>query len=111
MGEGDVQRVVGGFFTRDGKTATLAGGERVVTEMGALTPHAFRVTLEDRLGRTADITAKTCSHLMFNGFPRCQVVWSLLDADFGGGVKGWGDIQEFQPMEQFRRMVRGNAGR
>jgi hypothetical protein len=29
---------------------------------------------------------------MFNGFPRNQVVWSLLEADFGGGVRGWGDI-------------------
>jgi len=46
---------------------------------------------------------------MFNGFPRCQVVWSLLEADFSGGRRGWGDIQEFQPIEQFRRMVRGNA--
>ena len=34
MGEGDTQRVVGGFLTLDGKTATLAGGERVVTDMG-----------------------------------------------------------------------------
>jgi hypothetical protein len=109
MGEGDTQRVVGGFLTLGGKTATLAGGERVVTKMGSLTPHSFRLALQDRLGRTAEITARTGSHLMFNGFPRCQVVWSLLEADFGGGLKGWGDIQEFQPMEQFRRMVRGNA--
>jgi hypothetical protein len=106
MGEGDEQRVVGGFLTLGGKTATLAGGARIVTEMGGLTPHAFRLTLEDRLGRAAEITATTCSHLMFNGFPRCQVVWSLLEANFGGGLKGWGDIQEFRPMEQFRRMVR-----
>jgi hypothetical protein len=48
---------------------------------------------------------------MVNFYPRVQVVWSLLEADFGGGVKGWGDIQEFQPLEQFRAMVRprGNA--
>jgi hypothetical protein len=111
MGEGDEQRVVGGFLTLDGNTATLAGGKRLVTQMGELTPRTFHLALEDRLGRTAEITATTSSHLMFNGFPRCQVVWSLLEADFGGGVKGWGDIQEFQPMEQFRRMVRGNAGR
>ncbi len=107
MGEGDDQRVVGGFLTLDGKTSTLAGGRRVVTEMGSLTPDTFKLELEDEMGRTAMITARSSSHLMFNGFPRCQVVWSLLEADFGGGVKGWGDLQEFQPMEQFRHMVRG----
>jgi len=109
MGEGDEQRVVGGFLTLGGKTATLAGGTRIVTEMGRLTPNSFRLTLEDQLGRSTAVTARTSSHFMFNGFPRCQVVWSLLEADFGAGMKGWGDIQEFQPMEQFRRMVRGSA--
>jgi hypothetical protein len=46
---------------------------------------------------------------MVNFYPRVQVVWSLLEADFGGGRMGWGDIQEFQPLEQFRKMVRGGA--
>ena len=107
MGDDADQRVVGGFLTLDGKTATLAGGSRVDTKMGSLTPDSFRMILEDKLGRSAEIIARTSSHLMFNGFPRCQVVWSLLQADFGAGVKGWGDIQEFQPMEQFRGMIRG----
>jgi hypothetical protein len=107
IGDGDEQQVVGGFLMRDGKVATLTEGKREVTSMGRLTPDTFRLTIEDELGRAAQIEARTSSHLMFNGFPRCQVVWSLLEADFGGGVKGWGDIQEFQPMEQFRRMVRG----
>lgn len=107
MGDGDEQRVVGGFLRLDGETSTLTGGRRVVTKMGEWTPDTFALELEDRLGRTATITARTCTHLTFNGFPRCQVIWSLLEADFGNGVTGWGDIQEFQPMEMFRRMVRG----
>jgi len=107
MGDGDEQRVVGGFLRLDGRTASLAGGKRVVTKMGELTPDCFTLSLADELGRTAEITARPSSHLTFNGFPRAQVVWSLLHADFGGGVTGWGDIQEFQPLEMFRRMVRG----
>jgi len=106
-GEGVDQEVVGGFLTLDGKTVTLASGSRVNTVMGQLTPDSFQLHLKDQRGRTADIVARSFSHLMFNGFPRNQVVWSLLEADFGDGVKGWGDLQEFQPMEQFRRMVRG----
>jgi hypothetical protein len=106
MGDDPDQKVIGGFLTLDGKTATLSGGRRVDTKMGRYTPESFKLVLEDRLGRTAEIAARTASHLMFNGFPRCQVVWSLLRADFGNDRQGWGDIQEFQPMEQFRAMAR-----
>lgn len=107
MGDGDEQRVVGGFLKLDGKTASLTGGRRLVTDMGEVTPNRFDLTLEDEAGRTATIRARVCSNLMVNFYPRVQVVWSLLEADFGGGVKGWGDIQEFQPMEMFRAMVHG----
>jgi hypothetical protein len=106
MGEGDEMRVVGGFLKRDGEMSSLVGGQRIVTEMGKVTPRLFDLTLIDEKGRSVDIKARTCSDLMVNFYPRVQVVWSLLEADFGGGVKGWGDIQEFQPLEQFRAMVR-----
>lgn len=108
MGDGDEQRVVGGFLKRDGRTESLRGGRRIVTEMGQYTPDTFLVEIEDEAGRAAAITCRTQTHLMVNFYPRAQVVWSLLKADFGGGVEGWGDLQEFQPLEAFRRMVRGN---
>ncbi len=107
MGDGDEQRVVGGFLRLDGKTATVTGGKRTVTRMGKYTPDEFVVSLEDELGRTAEIAARSSVHLMVNFYPRAQVVWSLLQADFGNGVEGWGDLQEFQPIEMFRKMVRG----
>lgn len=106
MGEGADQQVVGGFLKLDGETATLVGGKRFNTKMGRLTPDSFNLTLEDNRGRTAQVSLKSCSHLMVNFYPRVQVVWSLLHADFGDGKSGWGDIQEFQPLEQFRAMVR-----
>lgn len=107
MGEGDEMRVVGGFLKLGGVTASLVGGQRIVTEMGKVTPRRFDLTLIDEKARTIDVKARSCSDLMVNFYPRVQVVWSLLQADFGGGMKGWGDIQEFQPLEQFRAMVRG----
>lgn len=107
MGEGDEMRVVGGFLKLDGKTSSLTGGKRIVTEMGKYTPDRFSLSLEDEAGRSARMSARSCSHLMVNFYPRVQVVWSLLEVDFGNGKSGWGDIQEFQPLEQFRRMVRG----
>lgn len=107
MGEGNEMRVVGGFLKLDGMTYSLVGGRRLVTEMGTVTPRRFDLTLIDEKGRKLDVNARSCSDLMVNFYPRVQVVWSLLEADFGGGRTGWGDIQEFQPMEQFRAMVRG----
>jgi hypothetical protein len=106
MGEGDEMRVVGGFLKLKGETSSLVRGRRLVTEMGEVTPRRFDLTLIDEKGREVSLAARSCSDLMVNFYPRVQVVWSLLEADFGGGVKGWGDIQEFQPLEQFRAMVR-----
>lgn len=108
MGDGDEQRVVGGFLRLDGKTATVTGGKRIVTQMGKYTPDVFTVSLEDEAGRSAEFTCRTSTHLMVNFYPRAQVVWSLLKADFGNGREGWGDLQEFQPIEMFRKMVRGS---
>lgn len=105
-GEGADQTVIGGFLKLNGETATLVGGKRFNTKMGKHTPDSFDLLLEDNRGRTAQVSLRSCSHLMVNFYPRVQVVWSLLEADFGNGVKGWGDIQEFQPLEQFRAMVR-----
>ena len=85
MGEGDEMRVVGGFLKLDGVTASLCGGNRLVTEMGEVTPHLFDLRLEDTTGRTLDVKARSCSDLMVNFYPRVQVVWSLLEADFDIG--------------------------
>jgi hypothetical protein len=106
QGEDADQRVVGGFLKLDGRTSTIVGGQRFDTVMGEVTPASFTVLLEDEAGRSAEVSCRVTSDLMFNGFPRNQVVWSLLEVDFGNGRTGWGDIQEFQPMEQFRAMVR-----
>lgn len=106
MGDGDEQRVVGGFLRLDGRTETVTGGKRVVTKMGKYTPDVFEIALEDASGRTAEFTCRSSVHLMVNFYPRAQVVWSLLKADFGNGKQGWGDLQEFQPLEMFRKMVR-----
>jgi len=106
VGEEADQDIVGGFLMLDGVVSTIRRGRRFDTVMGDVTPKSFRVVLEDELGRTTEVSAAIRSHLIFNGYPRIQTVWSLLEAQFGNGQNGWGDIQEFQPSEQFRKMVR-----
>jgi hypothetical protein len=61
MGEGDEMRVVGGFLKLDGVTSSLVGGRRLVTEMGAVTPRLFDLTLEDEQGRSLAVKARSCS--------------------------------------------------
>lgn len=110
MGEEADQKVIGGFLKLDGETATLVGGRRFNTSLNAVTAKSFDLLLEDDKGRTANVSLQSCSDLMVDFYPRAQVVWSLLRADFGNGVTGWGDLQEFQPQEQFRRMARSQRG-
>jgi hypothetical protein len=106
MGDGDEQKAVGGFITLEGKTATLVRGSRRVVRDGRYTPAEFVFEGEDELGRTLKVTGRPKSDFLFNGFPRVQVTWSLLEVDFDGET-GWGDIQEFVPSEVFRQRIRG----
>lgn len=105
MGYGGDEKAVGGFITRDGVTSTLARGSRRVTNEGRYTPAEFVFEGEDQLGRTIRVVGRPKSDFLFNGFPRLQVTWSLLEVEFDG-KKGWGDIQEFVPSEIFRQMMR-----
>ena len=106
LGEGREQQVVGGFLMQDGRTEGLKGGTRRVIEDGRYTPRTFAVDLEDRAGRKVSMTATTSSDFIFAGYPDNPTTWSLLEIE-EGGRRFWGDIQEFRPIEQFRRQVRG----
>jgi hypothetical protein len=109
VGEGDEQRVVGGFLMRDGEMATLADGTRRVTQRGPYTVEAFAFEATDELGRSLAVTARSSSDLLFWGFPRCGIVWSLLAVELDG-TTAWGDMQEFAPLEPFRRRMRAAGG-
>jgi hypothetical protein len=105
VGEGDEQQVVGGFLLRDGEMATLAHGTRRITQRGRYTPATFDFEATDELGRRLAVTARSTSDLLFWGFPRCGIVWSLLAVELDGTM-AWGDMQEFSPLERFRRLQR-----
>lgn len=105
IGDGLVQPLTGGFLMRDGKIAPLASGERRVTKDGRLGPHEFDLTAKDTLGRTLDVHGYLSSTLLFPGYPEIGISWSLLKVDYEG-TTGWGDVQEFEPKEMFRRRLR-----
>lgn len=106
IGDGDVQKVSGGFLMRDGRMAPLVGGERRVTRDGQYTPAEFDLDLEDELGRRLSVHGTLSSDLVFTGYPEVGIVWSLLKLDYEGET-AWGDVQEFLPRAMYRRRMRG----
>jgi hypothetical protein len=105
IGDGLVQPVTGGFLMRDGRMARLLAGERRVTKDGRLGPSEFELSAKDELGRTIDVYGYLTSPLLFPGYPEIGITWSLLRIDYEGAT-GWGDVQEFEPKEMFRRRLR-----
>ncbi len=108
-GDGE-QKVAGGFLIKDGKMATLTGGTRRVIEDGRYTPAVFEFDMEDKLGRTLSLTARSSSHFMFTGYPDVPAVWSFLEWEAEGQKGLLGDLQEFTPSEEYRTRLRHNKG-
>jgi hypothetical protein len=106
MGDGDEQRVIGGFIWRDGKMSSLASGTRRVTEYGAFGPRRVLFEATDELGREIRATGAVDEGLIFTGYTDHTVVWSLVEWD-SGGLTHWGDNQEFCSAAKFRQIARG----
>jgi len=106
LGDGPEQKVAGGFLIQDGRMETILGGMRKVIEDGPLSPLSFSLQVKDKAGRSASLIAKTKNPFLFVGYPDNPTTWSMLEIEHDGKVY-WGDIQEFRPMEVFRRQVRG----
>lgn len=109
IGEGDEQKVVGGFIWRDGELGSLASGIRRVTKYGRFGPAEVLFEARDKLGRTISATGLVDEGLIHTGYTDHTVVWSLTEWDWEG-VSHWGDNQEFCPAVHFRRIARGEIG-
>lgn len=109
MGEGDEQRVIGGFIWKDNTLSSLASGTRRVTQYGALGPRRVSFEAVDKLGRTIRASGQIDEGLVFTGYTDHTVVWSLMEWDWEG-TSHWGDNQEFCPAVRFRRIARGELG-
>jgi hypothetical protein len=105
MGEGERQKVIGGFIWKDGEMASLAAGTRRVVEFGAFGPRRVEFEATDKLGRTLRATGRLDDGLIFTGYTDHTVVWSLTEWDWNG-VTHWGDNQEFCSAVRFRKIAR-----
>jgi hypothetical protein len=106
MGEGDEQKVVGGFIWQDGDMSSLVSGTRKVIEYGRHGPRRVLFEAIDQLGRTIAATGRLEEGLVFTGYTDHTVVWSLIEWD-RNGIVHWGDNQEFCSAVKFRKIARG----
>lgn len=106
MGEGDTQKVIGGFVWKDGVLASLASGTRRVLEYGRYGPKRIVFEAIDGNGRAIVATGAIDEGLIFTGYTDHTVVWSLTGWDWDG-TQHWGDNQEFCSAVRFRDIARG----
>src|SRR5260370_27228549 len=85
MGEGDEQRVIGGYFWKDGTLSSLASGTRRVTEYGPFGPRRVSFEAVDKLGRTIRASGQIYEGLIFTGDTDPTLGLSLVEWDRGGG--------------------------
>ena len=106
MGDGDEQRLIGGYIYKDGELASLASGTRRVMEFGQYGPKRVVFEATDKMGRTMRATGVLEDGLIFTGYTDHTVVWSLIRWEWDE-VEHWGDNQEFSSLTRFRDIARG----
>ena len=106
LGEGDEQKIFGGFIWKDGVMSSIASGTRTTLAYGNYTATKVRIDLIDKLGRTATITGRVEPGLIHTGYSTHTVVWSLTEWEWDG-VTHWGEHQMFRSAEKFRKIARG----
>ena len=104
-GRADGDRVAYGFLRRDGRTVSLAGGERLV-ERDPREGWITRITLDarDQEGRTLRATGVPVSRIILNRHTFIDVN-SLIRWDLDG-VTGWGEDQDMWPVHRWARLAR-----
>jgi hypothetical protein len=106
---GTTERIVGGWFVKDGVKANLVSGRRQVVERGA-DGRPLREALEatDELGRTLNATGTIKTLFKWTGYNDCLDYWTLTEWDYDG-QRALGEDHEFftfQLNRQFQKALR-----
>jgi hypothetical protein len=92
-----------GYLLRDGVVGDLVSGERRVLERRHRAPVRVVLDAEDEHGRTLHAEGSVRTALRWTGWPGRLAFWTLTDWEWDG-LRGWGEDQEFFPLEQIRAM-------
>lgn len=105
---GTTERVLFGWYRRDGVTSTLVEGTRRVERGDDGRPLSIIVDAADDSGRHFRAEGRCVNWLKWHGYPFMYQWWSLTRWDIDGD-EAWGEVQDYFPVQQHRRFKRGLA--
>ncbi|HVW34623.1 MAG TPA: hypothetical protein VHL53_18975, partial [Acidimicrobiia bacterium] len=99
-------KIVGGWWLRDGVVGTITGGESFVFERRADgAPLADRVTALDDLGRRLVAEGRGTNLITWPGYPNLHAWFTHFEWTFDG-LAAPGEEQEWIPLPHRRRFTR-----
>jgi hypothetical protein len=99
-----------GWYLRDGVSSRLISGERTVTERDDRgRPIAVVIDGVDELGRELHTEGRCRNALFWHGYPYLYQFWCMAEWDYDGHTGVVGEEQDFFPLQQARRYLRGLA--
>jgi hypothetical protein len=103
---GVADRLVFGWYLRDGEPSRLVSGTRTVIERDEQgRPQRIVVDGVDMLGRVLRADGRCLNHLWWRGYPSMFQWWSLCEWELDGAT-ALGEEQDFIPLQQARRHMR-----
>lgn len=103
---GTTERIVAGWYMRDGVLGSLVSGERRVLERSEEDGRPLRHVINalDDLGRTLHAEGTMASGLKWHGYNVLYTWWGLARWEFDGNV-GWGEEDDYWVMRHNRRFM------
>jgi hypothetical protein len=102
---GTTERVVGGWYMKDGVLGDLVAGERRVVERGEDgRPRREVIDATDSLGRTLHAEGRSENCLKWTAFVEWFDWWSLCNWEFDG-QEAWGEAHDYLTFRQVSRFL------
>jgi hypothetical protein len=109
---GTTERIISGWYLKDGVLGALTSGERRVVERG-IDGRPLHVVLDSKDDHGREFHAEASSDNTLNWFAGYYSFmfqwWALAKWEYDG-VSVWGEEQDFAPLEHHRRFVRSLPG-
>lgn len=106
--DGASDPIVAGWHLHEGVLAPLNQGTRTVERAKDGRVLTVRVEGTDAMGRLLIAEGTCVNWFRWTGVPVFNY-WSLVEWRLNG-VPAWGEVQDYFPLQQFRRFVRGRLG-
>lgn len=103
--EGTADKVVTGWYVRDGVEHSLVSGERTVERSADGRPVRTTVVATDDAGRILEAVGVAQNYLLWNGYPHLTEWWSRTTWTFDGH-EAHGEDHDIYPNQELRRFLR-----